>query len=46
MLVWNIPDPTWGPQDEQYWWGITNPDGSPRPAYLALRSARRSGILP
>jgi hypothetical protein len=46
MLVWNIPDPAWGPQDEQYWWGITNPDGSPRPAYLALRSARRSGILP
>ena len=46
MMVWNMPDPAWTPQDEMYWWGITNPDGSPRPAYLALQDARRSGTLP
>jgi hypothetical protein len=46
MMVWNMPDPAWTPQDEMYWWGITNPDGSPRPAYLALQNARRTGTLP
>ena len=24
--------------NEQYWWGITNPDGSARPAYTALKA--------
>jgi hypothetical protein len=46
MTVWNMPDPAWGPQQEQYWWGVTNPDGSPRPAYTALQNARRNGTLP
>jgi copper chaperone CopZ len=46
MTVWNMPDSNWGPQDEQYWWGITNPDGSPRPAYTALKQARLNGTLP
>ena len=46
MTVWNMPDSAWGPQDEMYWWGITNPDGSPRPAYTALQNARRDGTLP
>jgi hypothetical protein len=32
-----IADPDWTPQDEQYWWAITNPDGTPRPAYEALK---------
>ncbi|MBI2756224.1 MAG: cellulase family glycosylhydrolase [Chloroflexi bacterium] len=32
-----IPDPQWTPSQEQYWWSITNPDGSPRPAYTALK---------
>ena len=31
------PDPAWTQQDEQYWWSITNPDGTPRPAYTALK---------
>ena len=33
-----IPDPNWTKNDEQYYWSITNPDGSSRPAYDALRS--------
>lgn len=32
-----IADPDWTEEDEQYWWAITNPDGTPRPAYLALK---------
>jgi hypothetical protein len=40
MFIWNIPDPNWTPDHEQYWWSITNPDGSPRPAYEAMKSAR------
>jgi hypothetical protein len=37
MTVIYIPDPAWTQQQEQYWWSITNPDGSPRPAYTALK---------
>jgi hypothetical protein len=38
MTVIYIPDPHWSQTDEQYWWSITNPDGSPRPAYTALKN--------
>jgi hypothetical protein len=38
MTVIYIPDPAWTQQDEQYWWSITNPDGSARPAYTALKN--------
>jgi polysaccharide biosynthesis protein PslG len=38
MTVIYIPDPGWTQQQEQYWWSITNPDGTPRPAYTALKS--------
>lgn len=27
----------WTEQDEQYWWCINNPDGTPRPAFDALK---------
>ena len=37
MTVIYIPDPGWTQQHEQYWWSITNPDGTPRPAYTALK---------
>ncbi|MCC6178295.1 MAG: cellulase family glycosylhydrolase [Chloroflexi bacterium] len=46
MFVWNIADPSWTPDFEQYWWSITNPDGTTRPAYDALSAARASGALP
>lgn len=32
-----IADPDWTEQAEQYWWSITNPDGTRRPAYNALK---------
>jgi hypothetical protein len=46
MVLWNLASAGWTRQDEEYWWSITNPDGSPRPAYTALRNARNSGELP
>jgi hypothetical protein len=45
MTLWTLPDPTWTPDREEYWWAITNSDGSPRPAYTALAQARRAGAL-
>jgi hypothetical protein len=46
MTVWNVAAPDWSPEREEYWWSITNPDGSTRPAYDALVQARRNGTLP
>jgi hypothetical protein len=31
-----IASPTWTANDEEYYWSITNPDGTVRPAYTAL----------
>lgn len=39
MTVLSIPDPGWTENDEQYWWAITNPDGTTRPAYQAIKGA-------
>ncbi|MBI4319868.1 MAG: cellulase family glycosylhydrolase [Chloroflexi bacterium] len=33
-----IAEPRWTKDDEQYYWSITGPDGSKRPAYDALKS--------
>jgi hypothetical protein len=38
MVVLYIPEPEWTANDEQYYWSITNPDGTVRPAYNALKS--------
>jgi len=43
MFVWNIADPAWTPEVEQFWWSITNPDGTTRPAFDALSAARAAG---
>ncbi len=35
-----VANPDWTPEDEQYWWAITEPsypEFQPRPAYLALK---------
>ena len=46
-FVWSLTvDPNWTELSEQYWWSITNPDGSARPAYDALVNARATGLLP
>jgi polysaccharide biosynthesis protein PslG len=45
MMVWNLAAPEWTTSREEYWWSITAPDGSNRPAYEALLRARRDGYL-
>ena len=37
MTTIYIADPDWTDKNEQYWWAITDPDGTPRPAFGALR---------
>jgi polysaccharide biosynthesis protein PslG len=46
MTLWNLPDPGWGPDREEYWWSIANPDGTSRPAYDLLLKARKEKLLP
>ena len=46
MSVLYIPDPTWTASDEQYYWSITNPDGTARPAFNALKSLPRRPVAP
>ena len=38
MTLWTLPDPSWTPEREEYWWAITNPDGTPRAALTAVRT--------
>ena len=46
MALWNLPDPNWGRDREEYWWSVANPDGTARPALEELLAARRDGRLP
>jgi len=46
MAVWTLPDPAWTQDREEYWWAISNLDGTPRAAYTRIRQARMSGLLP
>jgi LysM repeat protein len=39
MTVLSIANPSWTEAEEQYWWSITNPDGTVRPAYDTLKAA-------
>jgi polysaccharide biosynthesis protein PslG len=45
MTMIYIPDPAWGPSEEQYYWSILNPDGTSRPAYDALKGTL-PGLIP
>ena len=45
MTLWTLSDPMWTPDREEYWWAINNPDGSPRAALTAVKTARVSGSL-
>jgi len=44
--MWTFADPDWDQSFEQYWWSITNPDGTPRPAYDAIVRSRTSAGVP
>ncbi len=46
MTLWGMSDPTWTPDREEYWWMVSNPDGSPRPALDALIAAAQAALLP
>jgi polysaccharide biosynthesis protein PslG len=52
MSLWTLADPDWSLEDhnvwddEMYWWAITNPDGTNRPAFERLLQARETGELP
>lgn len=42
MVLLYMPDPSWQPDDEAYWWSIFEPDGSgPRQAYITLANMRK-----
>jgi hypothetical protein len=42
MFTIYLADYDWTPEaNEQWWWAITLPDGTPRPAYLALRQMEK-----
>ncbi|MDQ6674293.1 MAG: hypothetical protein M3069_26770 [Chloroflexota bacterium] len=45
MTVWTLSDPNWTTQSEEYWWAIDEPDGTPRPALTAVRTARLNGSM-
>jgi hypothetical protein len=46
MTLWTLSDPQWLANDEQVYWAVANPDGSPRAAYDRLIQARATGELP
>ena len=46
MTVWTLADPEWSQRNEQYWWAITEPDGTPRDSYAVIAEARSTGQLP
>ncbi len=45
MTLWTLSDPRWTAKDEEYWWAINNPDGTPRAALNAVRTARMNGSI-
>ncbi len=46
MTLWGMPDPSWTPDREEYWWMVSNPDGTDRPALDDLISAAQANTLP
>ena len=46
MTLWGMPDPYWTPDREEYWWMVSNPDGTARPALNDLITAAQLNILP
>jgi len=46
MFVWTMADSQWDTSNEQYWWSISEPNGTPRQALTAFQTARQNGTLP
>jgi polysaccharide biosynthesis protein PslG len=46
LTVWGMPDPSWTPEREEYWWMVSNPDGTDRPALADLIAAARLQMFP
>ena len=46
MTIWTLSDPEWTAAQEQYWWAITEPNGTPRDSYVLIAAARSAGQLP
>ena len=46
MTVWTLADPEWTQANEQYWWAVTEPNGTPRDSYTLIANARNTGQLP
>ena len=42
MVTIYIADSEWTPDNEQWWWSIVLPDGTPREAYHALRAMEKN----
>ena len=42
LFVFALADPAWTPEDEGYWWAITDPSGEVRPAWNTLRKMTRA----
>ncbi len=42
MVTIYIADWEWTPDNEQWWWSIVLPDGTPRPAYEALKEMEKT----
>ncbi|MFK7803854.1 MAG: hypothetical protein AB8G95_19635 [Anaerolineae bacterium] len=42
MTTIYFSDVAWTEDNEQFWWSLTEPDGTPRPAYYALKEMRDS----
>ncbi len=44
MTTIYIADWEWTPENEQWWWAIVLPDGTPRPAYFALKEMTKESL--
>lgn len=44
MVTIYIANWEWTPDNEQWWWSIVLPDGTPRPAYEALKEMEKTSI--
>ena len=42
MVLIYLPDSSWQPDDEEFWWSIVEPDtGHPRPAFITVANMRK-----